>query len=166
MKAEKREVFISDDGKVFDTVDLAAHRELHGNAVLGQLLKEAGRHPSLLVDAWQFLKKHRSAGPASVTLALDAEVGFLPLHRVVTEVNDPRPMLHNIGISASAFLNDWVEKDGVDVQLAVDLLIGDRVVVIHPKKAEPNSVFHARFPAKSREHEPVNSTCQIRELAA
>lgn len=31
MKAEKREVFISDDGKVFDTVDLAAHRELQGS---------------------------------------------------------------------------------------------------------------------------------------
>lgn len=26
--------------------------------------------------------------------------------------------------------------------------------------------FGERFPAKSREHEPVNSTCQIRELAA
>lgn len=119
-----------------------------------------------IADVRKLLQKHRSTSPASVALALDAQVGLLPLDRVITEVNDPRPMFDDIGLVAVAGLNDRVTQLSIDVQLAVDLFGEHREVAIQPKQPKPDVSFHRLFPVNLREHEPVNSPCQIRELAA
>ena len=66
-----------------------------------------------------------------------------------------------VGFVTVTGLNDWIEKDGVDVELPVNLLVGDRVVVIHPKKAEPNPVFHVRHPSLRRGHYRAPVTSQL-----
>lgn len=63
-------------------------------------------------------------------------------------------------------LNDRVRQDRVDEQFPIDLFVLDGHVAIQPKQIEPDNSPHSLTPVKSREHEPVNSTCQIRELAA
>jgi len=40
------------------------------------------------------------------------------------------------------------------------------LIPVQPQQVEAYQTLHKPFPQKSREHEPVNSPCQIRELAA
>lgn len=147
-------------------IDLSTHGELHRNAVLGELAQEAARHSSLLVDVRQLLKEHRPAASASVALARDAQVGLLPLERMVSEVDHALAVLHDIRLIAAALLDHRIDDDRVDVQLPFQLFGLHGHVDIQPQQIKPDNSPHSPFPQKSREHEPVNYPCQIRELAA
>lgn len=141
-------------------VDLTAHGELHGNAVLGELAQEAARHSSLLVDVRQLLKKHRPAASAPVPLAGDAQVGFLALERVIPEVDHALAVLHNIRFITVAFLNDRIGDDRVDVQLPVKLFGLHGHVAIQPQKIKSNNAPHAH-PRFRRGHYRDRVTSQL-----
>ena len=69
--------------------------------------------------------------------------------------------------AVEAALNDHrIDDDRVDVQLPFQLFGLHGHVAIQPQQIKPNNAPHSPFHSKSREHEPVNSPCQIRELAA
>ena len=105
------------DETFLHAVDVTADRELVVDTIFCKLVTETDGHSTLLIDVRKLLEKERLAAPASVTLAGDAEVGFLPLERVVSEVNNTLAVLNNVRVFAVAARNDWTLHLNVDVEL-------------------------------------------------
>lgn len=155
------------DQALLHSVDLAAHGKLHADAVFGELVHKTRRHAFAIVDPRQVFEKDRVAVPTTVSLAGNAQVGLLALDRVISEVNHPLAVLHDVCVfTAPAPLDARVQEDRVDIQLPVQLFGLHGHVAFQPQQIIPNNAPHSPFPQKPREHEPVNSPCQIRELAA
>jgi hypothetical protein len=97
-----------------------------------------------VVDEVQPFQHDVPAATASVALALDPQVGILPLDRMIAEMNNPRSVLHDVGSIAIARPSNVLERNGIDIEFPVNLLDLLRHVPIKPQQIETYQTLHAR----------------------
>lgn len=91
-------------------------------------------------------------------LPSNPKIGFLPLKRMVSVVNDTFPVLNNVGRQAFASGDFGVANTGVDVQNVVNLFDLKSPIAIQPQQIQARNTninhrcepYRSRMPSQSR----------------